>query len=448
MVLDVPQTRFAIGRDGAHIAYQVIGQGPRDLVYVPNWASPIDLMWDHPAFARFLQRLASFSRLIIFDKRGSGSSDHVPFDALATLEDWTDDVVAVMDTVGSERVALIGAMVGAPIAILFAATYPDRVSKLVLANASARALADNDYPGLSPEQIPQRLEHFKSGWGTEAVVELLAPTMGNDTEFRRWFAGFCRMGNPPTMATAVYRAQLLTDIRPILPVISAPTLVLQRDAVRGGLTTVLQAQYLAQHIAEARYVEIPGEDFLVCAGDTADMLDEIEAFVTGERPQAQAERVLATVLFTDIASSTELAAKLGDRSWREILERFRGVVRDQLNHFGGQEVNTRGDDFLATFDGPARAVRCAMRLTDAFGGPGLQVRAGVHTGEVELLGGDVGGMTVHIGARVSELAEPGETLVSRTVTDLVVGSGIQFQDRGDHELKGVPGVWKLFAARS
>jgi class 3 adenylate cyclase len=214
------------------------------------------------------------------------------------------------------------------------------------------------------------------------------------------------------------------------------------------LTTVLQAQYLAQHIAEARYVEIPGEDFLVCAGDTADMLDEIEAFVTGERPQAQAERVLATVLFTDIASSTELAAKLGDRSWREILERFRGVVRDQLNHFGGQEVNTRGDDFLATFDGPARAVRCAMRLTDAFGGLGLQVRAGVHTGEVELLGGDVGGMAVHIGARVSELAEPGETLVSRTVTDLVVGSGIQFQDRGDHELKGVPGVWKLFAARS
>jgi class 3 adenylate cyclase len=444
-VPDIPGTSYAVGRDGARIAYQVTGAGSIDLVYVPNWASPIDLIWDHPMFASFLGRLASFSRLVLFDKRGSGSSDHVAFDALATLEDWADDMVTVMDAAGSERAAVVGAMVGAPIALLFAATHPERTASLVVVNASPRALADDAYPGLPFTEVERRLEAFQAGWGTEPMVEFFAPSMARDPAFRRWFARFCRVGNPPAMATAVYRAQLLADVRPVLPVIQAPTLVVSRGDDATGLHSRAHSRYLAEHIPGSRLVEVPGDEFLVYAGDAAAILNEIEAFLTGERPSAEPDRVLATVMFADIASSTELAAAIGDRAWRELLERFRGLVREQLDRFHGREVNTRGDDFLATFDGPARAIRCASAIVAASKALGFDVRAGIHTGEVELMAGDLGGIAVHIGARVSELARPGEVLLSRTVVDLVTGSGIEFIDRGEHQLKGVHGSWKLFA---
>ena len=443
-VLERPETRFALTAQGQSIAFQVCGHGELDLVYVPNWASPIDLIWDHPAPARFLARLATFSRLILFDKRGSGSSDNVTLDALATLEDWTDDIVTVMDAVGSRQAVLAGAIVGSPIAVLFAATHPDRTSALVLINATARLLADRDYAGIPSEGLEERVAAFRAMWGTEAVVRLLAPSMAGDEAFCTWLARFCRVGNPPAMATAVFRAQLLSDVRPALELIQAPTLIMQR-AEAEIVSSQSQGRYLAEHIAGARYVEVPGNDPLPYVGEAAALLDEIEAFLTGHRPEILGDRVLATVLFTDIVASTEHAARRGDHYWAEVLNEHDLIVARELERHRGRKVNPTGDGILATFDGPARAVRCAQAICSSVRSLGIEVRAGVHTGEVERRGDDIGGIAVHIGQRVCALAQPGEVLTTTTVRDLVTGSGIDFNDRGCHTLKGVPGEWALLA---
>jgi class 3 adenylate cyclase len=351
----------------------------------------------------------------------------------------------VMDAVGSECAAVVGTSVGSPIALLFAATHPDRTSALVVVNGMARMLADQDYPGVSPDEVDDLVAAFRAGWGTESVVELLAPSMASDDAFRSWFARFCRLGNPPTMATGVFRAQLTSDVRASLALIQAPTLVMQRTGAQ-GVTSPSYSRFLANHIAGARYVEVPGEDAVPYTGDTATLLDEIETFLTGDRPRLIADRVLATVLFTDIVGSTEHAAAIGDRRWREQLDQHDALIRSQLDSFRGREISTAGDSFFAVFDGPARAVRCAHAIIRDAKTLGIDIRAGVHTGECEIRGDDYAGIAVHVGARIAALAGPGEVLTSRTVKDLVAGSGITFHDHGDTRLKGVPDLWRLYQA--
>ncbi|MDP9332784.1 MAG: adenylate/guanylate cyclase domain-containing protein [Actinomycetota bacterium] len=446
-MVERPETRYARTSRGDSIAFQVCGRGDLDVVYVPNWASPIDLIWDHPLPARFLTRLASFSRLILFDKRGSGSSDHVSFDALATLEDWTEDIATVMDAVGSERAALISVLGGCPIATFFAATYPDRVSALVLFNPTVRILADDDFAGVAPDGLEDRLAPMRAIWGTDDVVGLFAPSMTGDEGFRTWLARFCRVGNPPAMAIAVFRASLMSDVRATLPLIQTPTLVLQRaDAEVASSRT--QGRFLAEHIAGARYIEVPGGDLIPYVGEASALLDEIEDFLAGDRPRVSTDRVLATVLFTDIVASTKHAVRVGDRKWTALLDAHDLLVSQELERYRGRKVNPTGDGMLATFDGPARAVRCAQAICSAVRALGIEVRAGLHTGEIELRENDIGGIAVHIGQRVSARAAPGEVLVTRTVTDLVAGAGLEFDDRGDHELPGVPGSWRLLAVKS
>jgi len=443
-VAERPETRYALTSEGQSIAYQVCGRGDLDLVYVPNWASPIDLMWDHPWSAQFLWRLASFSRLILFDKRGSGSSDHVAPDALATLEDWADDIATVMDAVGSERAALVGSTVGCPIAILFAATHPERTSALVVINGTARMLADRDYAGLQPESVDERVDNFRASWGTAGVLELLAPSLVGDDAFGRWLARFCRVGNPPAMASAVFRAELLTDVRPALGLIQSPTLVLQRaDAT--VVSSQPQGRFLAEHIPGARYIELPGADLLPFVGYAGEVLDPIEKFLTGDLTAPEPNRVLVTVLFTDVVSSTPRVAELGDRRWRNLIATHDTFVRTELDRFRGRAIRFDGDGVLATFDGPGRAIRCACAIRDAVSALDLSVRAGLHTGEIELHGDDIAGIAVHVGKRVQSAARPGEVFVSRTVADLVAGSGIELRDEGEYDLKGVPGTWRLFS---
>jgi class 3 adenylate cyclase len=411
---------------------------------VPNWASPIDLIWEQPLFRRFLERLSSFSRLILFDKRGSGSSDHVPSDTLASLETWAEDIVTVMDAVGSTRAGVLGAITGVPIVTLFAATHPQRIAAMVLLNP-ARSLAYGDLPGLGFQELEDTMTAFKEMWGTPEVVQILAPSMAGDATFCSWLARFCRVGNPPTMATDVIRAQLLSDLRHVYEAIQTPTLIISRSA-DGGFLSSSHPKVLAEHITGARLIQVPGEDLLPYVGDTTTMLDEIESFLTGDRRSLVSDRVLATVLFTDLVSSTEQALELGDRRWRALLQAHYEDSRDRIVHFGGRFINTTGDGILATFDGPSRAIHCARAIREAAAGVGLQTRAGLHTGEVEFTFDDVGGVAVHMAARVCALAAAGEVWVSSSVPPLIVGSGIGFADRGDHPLKGVPGRWTLFAA--
>jgi class 3 adenylate cyclase len=399
-------------------------------------------MWEQPTFRRFLERLTSFSRLVLFDKRGSGSSDNVAPDSLATLETWAEDIVTVMDAVASERAVVVGAMTGVPIVVLFAATHPQRTAALVLVNP-ARSLAYGDAPGLGSEDLEEALARFKSLWGTPDVVQILAPSLAGDATFSSWLARFCRVGNPPSMATEVLRAQLLSDIRHVLPVIQAPTLVIQRSA-EAGYSSSSHGRVLAEHIDGARLLEVPGDAFLPYVGETTQMLDEMESFVTGDRPQLTSDRVLATVLFTDIVGSTERALGMGDRRWHALLDRHQGDARDRVGIFGGTFIKSTGDGILATFDGPSRAIHCARAIREAATVGGLEIRAGLHTGEVELMSDDIGGVAVHMAARVCALATTREVWVSSSVPPLVVGSNILFDDRGEHELRGVPGAWRLF----
>jgi pimeloyl-ACP methyl ester carboxylesterase len=442
-----PETRYARSGD-VNIAYQVVGEGPRDLVYVPGWVSNVEMMWEQPAMAHFLERLASFSRLILFDKRGTGLSDRVSNDKLPTLEQRMDDVRAVLETVGSERAALFGHSEGGNMCLLFAATYPKRTIALVTLGCFAkRRDPDDDYPWApTAESREETTADVERNWGhlRPEDVEYYAPSRVGDEEFIRNFERYFRRGASPGAAAALLRMNSYIDVRSVLPTIRVPTLVLHRTGDRD--VQLAEGRYLAARIPGARFVELSGDDHAIAAGDTDALADEIEEFLTGTRPVPDLDRVLATVLFTDIVGSTERAVELGDRRWRDLLGAHDAAVRRELDRFRGREVDTAGDGFLATFDGPARAVRCAISAGEAIRGLGVEIRAGIHTGECELDGPKVRGIAVHTGARIASLAGAGEVLVSQTVKDLVSGSGLTFEDRGLHELKGVPGEWRVYAA--
>ncbi len=433
-----PETRYAKSGD-INIAYQVVGGGPLDLVLVSGFVSHLDLDWEEPRYAHFLRRLASFSRLIRFDKRGTGLSDRPG--GLPDLETRMDDVRAVLDTVGSERAALLGYSEGGPMCILFAATYPERTSALVLYGTYAkRRDPDDDYPWAATwEERQAYADQVEREWGTEADLGTMAPNA--DDAMVRWWRARARASASPGAAKALILMNSQIDVRGVLSSLRVPTLVLHR---RGDHDARLdEGRYIADHIPGARFVELEGEDH-VPSIDSDQILDEAEEFLTGARRGPEPDRVLATILFTDIVGSTERASELGDRRWRELLEQHQAVVRRELERFRGREIDTAGDGFLATFDGPARAIRCARAIGNGVLGLGIEVRAGLHTGECEVLGDKVAGVAVHTGARVAGAAGPGEVLVSNTVRDLVAGSGIQFEDRGEHELKGV-GSWRLYS---
>jgi pimeloyl-ACP methyl ester carboxylesterase len=435
-----PETRYAKSGD-VNIAYQVVGDGPFDLVFVPGGISHLEVRWEEPSAARFFRRLASFSRLVIFDKRGTGLSDRV---ATATLEELTDDVRAVMDAVGAGRAALMGVSEGGPVSALFAATYPERTSALVLYGATSMSRSTPELRP-TPEQLRMVLDSIERSWGRGITVSALAPSRADDEHFREWWARCERLGASPGTIAALARMNMEIDIRHVLPSIRVPTLVLHRTGERA--VPVEHARYAAQQISSAKYVELPGIDHLPFVGDVDALLDEVQEFLTGVRPGPEPDRMLATVLFTDIVGSTQRAAELGDRRWRHLLDSYYGLARRELERFRGREVKTTGDGFLATFDGPARSIRCACAVSDSVGQLGIAIRAGLHTGECEVMGDDVGGIAVHIGARVAAEAAPAEVLVSSTVKDLVAGSGLEFEDRGPHRLKGVPEEWRLFAVK-
>jgi class 3 adenylate cyclase len=434
-----PETRYAKSGD-VNIAFQVVGEGPRDLVLVPGFVSHLDLDWEEPRYAHFLQRLASFSRLIMFDKRGTGLSDRPG--GLPDLETRMDDVRAVMDTVGSDRAALFGYSEGGPMCILFAATYPERTSALVLYGSYAkRRDPEDDYPWAATwEERQAYADQVEREWGNEADLGTMAPNA--DEAMVRWWHARARASASPGAAKALILMNSQIDVREVLPSIRIPTLVLHRRGDRDS--TLEEGRYIAGRIPGARFIELEGQDHAPFM-DPDQILDEVEEFLTGVRRGPESDRVLATVLFTDIVGSTERASELGDRRWRELLEQHHAVVRRHIERFQGREVDTAGDGFLAAFDGPARAVRCARAIGDALRELGIDVRAGLHTGECELVDDKVAGVAVHTGARVAGRAGPGEVLVSQTVKDLVAGSGIEFEERGEHVLKGVPGEWRLYA---
>src|SRR5215211_937566 len=441
---ETPETRYA--RSGEYsIAYQVVGDGDLDLVYIPGFASNLEVFWEEPAYSRFLHRLASFRRLILMDRLGTGLSDRLPPNQASTYEQRMDDIGAVMDAVGSEQAALLGWSEGAPLCATFAATYPQRTTAPVMYGGMPRFIRDEDYPwGIPPDEMDQFIEAIPSTWGRdEELLRLWAPSVADQPGPRRWWARYARLAASPGSATALMRMLRELDVRDILPAIRVPTLIVHRTG--DTLIRVDHARHMAEHIPGARLVELPGDDHLWWFGDHDAIVDEIEEFLTGERSAPPVDRVLATVMFTDIVGSTERAAELGDGRWRELLERHEAIVRKQLERHRGREVKTTGDGFLATFDGPARAIGCARAIVDTVQPLGIEIRAGLHTGELEMMNGDVGGIAVHTGARVSARAEAGEVLVSSTVKDLVAGSGIEFRDRGSHELKGVPGEWRLYA---
>lgn len=428
-----------------HIAYQAVGEGPLDLVYVQGWVSHVELAWEEPTLARFLSRLASFSRLIAFDKRGTGLSDRVPNDQLPTLEVRMDDLRAVMDAVGSERAALFGVSEGGNLCTLFAATYPERTSALVIYGAFAKRIWSPDYPWApTPGEREQQYKLVESGWGSLMDLSHYVPSKINDEAFIQRLAKYFRRSASPGSAVALLRMNTEIDIRAILTTICVPTLVIHRTGDR--IAHVEEGRWLAERIAGARFVELSGDDHLPWVGDQDAILDEIQEFLTGVRPIPELDRELSTLLFTDIAGSTELITRLGDQAWQKLLERHHAMVREELARFRGREIDTAGDGFFATFDGPARAVRCALSVVEAGKQLGIQIRAGLHTGEIQVMGPKISGISLHIGARVVATAKPSEVLVSSTVKDLVAGSGIRFADRGTHVLKGVPGEWHLYAA--
>jgi class 3 adenylate cyclase len=434
-----PETRYTKSGD-VNIAYQVVGEGPLDLVLVPGFVSHLDLDWQEPGYAHFLQRLASFSRLIMFDKRGTGLSDRPG--GLPDLETRMDDVRAVMDAVGCERAALLGYSEGGPMSILFAATYPERTAALVLYGTYAkRHDPDDDYPWVATRE--ERLayaDQVERDWGKEADLGTMAPNA--DEALVRWWHARARASASPGAAKALILMNSQIDVRDVLPAVQVPTLVMHRARDRDS--RLEEGRYLADRIPGARFVELEGEDHVPFINPDQ-ILDEVEEFLTGMRRGPEPDRVLATVLFTDIVGSTERATELGDRAWRDLLARHHAIVRTALASFQGREVDTAGDGFLAAFDGPARAIRCAGAIRSFLRDLGLEIRSGLHTGECELLGDKVAGVAVHTGARVAGMALPGEVLVSQTVKDLVAGSGIEFEERGVHELKGVPGEWRLYA---
>jgi class 3 adenylate cyclase len=438
-----PEIKFArLGRD--HIAYAVIGDGPLDLLWMPGLGDVLDLRWDYPPYASFLRRLASFSRLIMFDRRGTGASDPVPLEALPTWENWADDALVVLDAARSERAAILGVTDAGPTAMLLTATHPDRTQALVLGNTTARAIADTDYPwGRPPSHGDELARLFEDIWGTEQMARLGNTDNLDDIALLRWAAKNGRLACSPREAATYVRYAAEVDVRHVLPLISVPTLVIQRE--KCPFYSLDDARYLTAHIPGARMVTVPGGDLFLITKPSSATLDHIEEFLTGANPRTGADRALAAILFTDIVGSTDQAAALGDRRWRALLESHDAVASSIIDQHRGRLVKLTGDGVLATFDGPGRAIRCALGLRDGLSTLGLKIRAGLHTGEVELRGDDIGGIGVHVAARVLDQAGPDEVIVPGAVPLLVAGSGIEFEDRGEHELKGVPGSWKLFA---
>ena len=435
-----PVTQYARSGD-VHVAYQAFGDGPINLVLVPGFVSNVENYWDQPDFARFLTRLASYARVVTFDKRGTGGSDRVS--ELPGLDVRMDDLRAVMDAAGIEQAALLGISEGAPLSILFAATYPHRCRALVLYGSFSRF----SYWFATDEALAAFFGYVETAWGTGGSIQKFAPSRANDAAFQRWWGRNERLGASPAAVTALMRMNSQIEIGSVLPAVRVPTLVIHRTGDQ--VVNVAGGRDVAAKIPGARLAEFPGSDHLFYVGESADDIsDTIEEFLTGARGSAVADRVLATVLFTDIVGSTEKAASLGDRRWRALLDDHHAMVRGILTRFRGHEVKTTGDGFLATFDGPARGVRCARAIADEVRSLGIDIRAGLHTGECEIIGDDVGGIAVHIGARVAALAGAGEVLVSSTVKDLVAGSGLRFGSRGVTPLKGVPGEWQIFAAES
>jgi len=451
MVIGSPDTSYAQAKDGVHVAYQILGEGQLDLLCVGygNMVS-IDMRDEEPHFGRFERGLATFSRYIRFDPRGIGLSDPLAAGAPASVEQGVDDLVSVLDAVGSERAALFAVGGSALTALVAAASHPERVASLVLVNGHARRAWADDYPCGIPQQ---ELDGFinavldVSGGADTPVddVTILVPSLAGDPHFRAWWKRAGQRSASPATARTMLTMMYRTDVRSSLPLITAPTLLIHRV---GSALPVEMTRYLADHLSHARLIELAGRDHFPFAGDSDALVEEIEEFLTGVRGHAETDRVLATVLFTDIVGSTERAAQGGDRSWHDLLDRHDRMIREELRRFRGHEVKTTGDGVLATFDGPARAMRCAHAICAGARRLGIEIRAGLHTGEVEIRGDDVGGIAVHIAQRVSTLATANEVLVSRTVVDLVAGSGIEFEDRGEHDLKGVPGTWRLYAVRS
>jgi pimeloyl-ACP methyl ester carboxylesterase len=436
-----PRTHYARSGD-VNIAYQVVGDGPRDLVFVPGWVSNIEVFWEEPVVVRFFERLASFSRLILFDKRGTGLSDRMT--DMPSLEVRMDDVRAVMDAARSSQAALFGYSEGGQMCALFAASHRDRATALIMHGSYARMLAAHDYPwGRSRERLEQRIDEYLSDWAPASDIDLRAPTMAADPRFREWWTRFLRHGASPAAAAGLLRMNGHIDIRHVLPSIRVPTLVMH--PVGDQTIDVRAGRALAAAIPGAKYVELPGQDHLPFGDDADTVLDEVEAFLTGVRRGPDPDRVLATVMFTDVVDATRKAIELGDHRWRDLLAAFQGVARDQVARFRGREIDTAGDGLFAAFDGPARAVRAATAVAVEVPRLGLEVRVGVHTGECEVMGAKLGGVAVHIGARIAVLAKAGEVLVSSTVRDLVAGSGLKFTDYGVHTLKGVPDEWHIFA---
>jgi class 3 adenylate cyclase/pimeloyl-ACP methyl ester carboxylesterase len=450
-----PEVRYA--RSGTvNIAYQVVGEGPVDLLYIPGWISHLDLYWEEPAVARFLRRLADGFRLIVFDRRGTGLSDRVPDDELPTLEGRMDDARAVLHAAGSEQAVVFGQGYGCPLAIVFAARYPERTRALVLYSPIAKAgEKTEDYPwGSTPEEARRWRAESTAGWGTENFarqwLRRLAPSAAGDPRQVAWYARVMRASATPSASVRFAEMNALMDVRAVLPHVHVPTLVLERKDVvapKGGVDVVAleEGMYVADRIPGAGLIVLPGRDYLPWVGDQEALVNEIAAFVTGTRPAAQPDRILLTVLFTDIVDSTALLAELGDQRWRELLAEHYIVVGTMLERFQGSEVDRAGDGVLATFDGPGRAIRCAAEIGHDVRRLGLELRTGIHTGECERDGDRISGIAVHIGARIAALAEPGEVLVSSTVKELVAGSELRFRERGPTELKGIPGEWHLYA---
>jgi pimeloyl-ACP methyl ester carboxylesterase len=438
----VPQTHYA--RNGSvNIAYQVFGDGPVDLVIVPGWVSNVDVFWDEPIVARFLLRLADFSRVILFDKRGTGLSDRVT--DTPSLEERMDDVRSVLDTIGSKRAVLVGYSEGGPMCLLFAATYPERTQALVTIGSFPRRQSSADFPHGASEIGTQRFfELIHNNWGGPLDIEQRAPTLSTDPRFRQWWARFLRAGASPAAVEALQRANVQIDVRPVLPLVRVPALILH--CARDQIIPVEASRYMARRIPDAKYVEIDADDHLPF-GDCAErVLMEIEQFLTGKHEAPEIKRVISTVMFTDIVESTRRAEDLGDLRWGDLLSAHHKLVRQELAIHRGEEVKTTGDGFHATFDGPARAIRCGNSIARAVRGLGVDVRVGIHTGECELVEGGIEGVAIHIAARVAAEATAGQVVVSQTVKDLVAGAGIEFEDRGLYELKGISEPWRLYQA--
>jgi class 3 adenylate cyclase len=444
--MERPETRY-VTVDDVDVAYQVTGSGPVDLLYCHGLGSHVELVWDLPPAATFLTQLASFARLIFFDRRGTGASEAVSRSKMPTWETWAEDMGAVLDAAGSRRAAIFASLDAAPIATLFAAMHPERVSELILLNACARFVASEDYPiGVPEDVLTTLIDMIQAGWGTPEMTALQNPSIAGDPALLNQLARFARSASTPRAAAAQYDYMgRSVDVRQVLPLIHVPTLVL--GVAQCGFVPIEQARYLAERIDGAKLVELEGADIGFTPALSV-VADEISEFITGERPVRETDRILTTIFFSDIVGSTERATSLGDRAWTTLLDSHDEVVRGHLQQFRGKEINTTGDGFVASFDGPARSIKCAHSILEATAALGVDLRVGLHTGECEVRGEDLSGVAVHIAARVGALAAPGQVLVSSTVKDLVIGSGIDFDEWGEYELKGVPGSWRLFAAKA